>query len=123
MKWHETPDGKGAVLYRKLPRHPCWYESDLWVAEYWDLSWDFLPAGNAVVAMTQDYPPLVMYVHTLDHFRRQGIATALMEAVKNRWPDAQRTDGISESENAFIESLDSDAPRPIWAKHVTEDAR
>lgn len=58
-----------------------------WYVEYHDLGWDVAPAGIAFVEAFHEWREALIFIFVVDHMRRQGIATALVRACRERWPD------------------------------------
>lgn len=52
-----------------------------------------------------DFPAMVDFILVADEERRQGVATALIEACKNRWPDLNLGDAISEAGEGLLEKV------------------
>lgn len=61
------------------------------------------PAGTCWVFVPAPCPdhsrqlhPIVDMIYVVDHYRRRGIAERLIAACRERWPDLEFTDAISE---------------------------
>lgn len=75
-----------------------------WHVEAYDSDVDpGFPVGMATV-LHGDVATIVVYLIVADHYRRQGVGTAICDAICKRWPDAMLTSGITESGEAFLSS-------------------
>ncbi len=95
------------ILFRRLddPLPPDWSPGLHWQAEYHDDHSDCSrPLGLAWVTAGEGLAYLD-YVLVVDDCRRRGIATALIAACRERWPDIRLTDAISDAGEALLDSL------------------
>ncbi len=115
--------GSGPViLFRQIKGNkPCnWIDGLHWYVEYHATHLDMaFPLGMAFVTvpmggMATVRGPHVDFIIVVDQCRREGIATALIDAIRNRWPDVWLTDAISSPGEALLRSLNlsvSSAPQ------------
>lgn len=116
------PDGD-AILFRHLGdqvapgRTPGWW----WQVEYHD-GRDF-PCGLAwVLVVPPDVPgrekytftEMIWFVLVADDSRRRGVATRLVRACRERWPDAQLTPAISAAGKRLCDNF----PEPVVPEDV-----
>ena len=97
------------ILFRDTndPRPP-WLEPIHWQVEYWDdEAQQGQPNGIAFVTAGEAFQ-CVDYILVCDECRRQGIATKLVKACEERWPNIMLTDAISEMGESFLRSLEAD---------------
>lgn len=85
--------------------HP---ENPRWCGEFWPEHDDTgAPWG---VCWVGEYPepvrPCLWYVLVPDPFRRQGIATALIAAARERWPNIFITEGVTPAGEGLVASLE-----------------
>jgi len=59
-----------------------------------------------------EFPPSIDYVLVADPYRRKGIATRLVQACQERWPDLDIGEASSEAGQALLESLTPSGPGP-----------
>ena len=100
------------ILFRRLddpvPRE--WEPGLHWQVEYHDDQWDVTyPLGVAWVTAC-DLCVYLDYVQVADHHRRRGIATALIAACGERWPNIILTDPISEAGAGLLAAVCPDTP-------------
>lgn len=111
--------GKGPViLFRQIMGNkPCnWMDGMHWYVEYHAAHLDMpFPLGVAYVTVPPEQHrditggPFIDFILVADQWRREGIASALVEACRRRWPDLWLTDAISESGAAFLRSMNCSA--------------
>lgn len=100
------------ILFRQLVEPVVtWSKPGLrWAVEFW--CWGIpYPVGQAWVGA---YPPMaggspepyahIDWMHVQEQYRRQGVGTSLMEAIKARWPDVD-FDAATELGNKFLAAL------------------
>ena len=76
-----------------------------WYIEYHDDQDHGFPDGMAFVTRAPDGGmTFVDFILVADMHRRKGVGTALVEAIRTRWPDAIFTDAISDDGEAFMAS-------------------
>ncbi len=52
------------------------------------------------------YSPIVDFLFVLDSYRRAGVATALIDACRQRWPDLELTGTVSPEGEAFLKAYE-----------------
>ena len=79
------PDGD-EILFRRLDAPVAsWSKAGIrWVVEYWRAEMAY-PVAQAWVYI--GYEPYVDWLCVMQHFRRAGVGTALLDAITARWPD------------------------------------
>jgi hypothetical protein len=119
---NSVDDRDGLILFRHLGDNvpPGCTPRLNWQVEYYGHHNRGFPIGLAwVVAPPPGEPwpkgfhpvPWVKFVLVVDDERRRGIATKLVQAIRQRWPGAMLTDGISAAGEALVQKLDS-RPEP-----------
>lgn len=104
------------VLFRQLnePVPDNWVAGLRYQVEAHSLDFDLpFPIGLAWVMVPPPggpLPPGVEFVIVLDQFRRLGVATALIEAIENQWPNVWLTDAISDAGAGLIAALEGRKP-------------
>lgn len=91
------------ILFRQFtdPIPPHWKPGVHWLVEYWlDDADTSAPCGIAYVSVFGS-DAYLDYVITFDGFRGEGVATALCEAILQRWPNCIFTDPISPAGEAL----------------------
>jgi GNAT superfamily N-acetyltransferase len=113
----------GMVLFRHLGDFvpATWARGLRWQVEYHShndrgfpaaMAWVIAPATGA--PMPEGSRPWVMYIIVVDDERRKGIGTKLLQAIRDRWPDAILTDAISDAGAALLGKFRRKKP-----KHAT----
>lgn len=94
-------DTPGVVIWHHHP-HP---ESPRWCGEFWPTDDDTgAPWGVCWVGVYPDCAVL-WYVLVADPYRRQGIATAIVRAARERFPRLRITEGVTPAGEALYDSL------------------
>jgi len=74
------------ILIRRLDDPPTPY-SDMWQADAWGGMHDlWAPVGLAWIGECEGRAQ-IQFIFTMPGHRRQGVATAILDAVQERWPD------------------------------------
>lgn len=97
------------IIFRPLNDNipPYWLSRVHWQVEFWPDNIDTSrPEG---IAWVSDFGADVYldYVLVCDDMRRQGIATALLEAINQRWPGIIHTDPISPEGEGLCDKWDT----------------
>lgn len=105
------------VVFRQLhaPVPWCWKPGIRWQAEAhlrWDeryhaigICWVCDPASAKDPGVTRGWvDPCVDYLFVLDGWRRGGVATAIIDACRKRWPDLDPGEGATEEGVAFLKA-------------------
>ncbi len=109
-------DRDGMVLFRHLGDHvpESWTRGFHWQVEYHAPQDRGFPIGLAWVIAPPlggswpkgTYPrPCITFVLVVDEERRKGIGTKLVQAIRERWPNAMFTDAISEADEALERNI------------------
>lgn len=101
------------ILFRQLNDNipEDWVPGLHWQVEHHDDEYDMaFPTGIAwVSAHTPEGEEPFVYLDFLlvpDMYRREGIATEIVKACKERWPTIDLGEAISEEGEAFLNSLE-----------------
>ena len=88
---------------------PLGWETDThWQVEFWPDEMDSSrPDGLAWVTDCGEMGIYLDYILVCDDCRRQGVATALVKAIKERWPQIVLTEAISPEGEAFLAKIES----------------
>lgn len=73
-----------------------------WAVEYWRKEMAY-PVALAWVSMP--YSPYIDWLYVMEGYRRRGIGSAMLEAIKARWPDVE-FDAFTESGEHFIGGIE-----------------
>lgn len=98
------------ILFRCITGNkPChWIDGMHWYVEFHHCEADMAyPIGMAFVTVPPKGAKIALcvdYIWVAVHFRRQGVANAIIKACKERWPDLWLTEAISKAGQALIES-------------------
>lgn len=102
--------GAAMIIFRPMNGDlpPYWEMNIHWQVEFWPDDCDTCrPWGLAWVSDYGDSGTFLSYILVCDDCRRQGVATALAKAIKERWPKVIATDAISPSGEAFLASMEA----------------
>lgn len=102
------------IIFRKLndPVPSNWVAGLRWLVEAHDTDYDVAyPLGLAWVTVPpkEVMPPIVDMILVADQYRRCGVATELVKAIEQRWPDVLLTEAISKSGEGFLKSMEQSA--------------
>ena len=91
------------ILFRRLdtPTVSWSKPGTRWAVEYW-CSGEGYPIAQAWVVML--YGPYIRWLHVMEGYRREGIATRLLTAIKERWPGVE-FDAATELGERFVDGL------------------
>jgi GNAT superfamily N-acetyltransferase len=108
------------VLFRRIdePVPVYWTPGIHWQVEAHVFGTEFpFPAGLCWVSDSSplrpadwsgpEFPPVLDFILVADHFRRRGVARALVRTCRRRWPGLWLTDAVSTSGAAFLATLAS----------------
>lgn len=111
--------GRDEVLFRRLDAPVAsWSKPGIrWAVEYWRKEMAY-PIAQAWVVM--DYGPYIDWLFVMDEYRRQGIGTALLEAITARWPDVE-FDSFTELGELFLDRYEARRPNANGMKHHEDD--
>lgn len=101
---------RAEILFRR-PDAPVasWSKPGIrWAVEYW---WEEMAYPVAQAWVVTNYGPYIDWLHVMDGHRRQGIGTALLKAITERWPDVE-FDAYTESGELFLASSEAWNPDP-----------
>jgi len=63
------------------------------------------PSDNTKTHNESDsFPPHVEFVRVFEQFQRRGVATALLDFARQRWPTLELTPGVTEEGREFLEA-------------------
>lgn len=91
---------RGEFLFRRLDAPVASWSKpgSRWAVEYW-LNGMAYPVAQAWVVM--DYGPYIDRLYVMEGHRRQGVGTALLTAITERWLDVE-FDAFTESGESFL---------------------
>lgn len=91
------------ILFRQLDTPTVsWSKPGIrWAVEYWRCDGGY-PIAQAWVVM--GYSPYILWLHVMEGYRREGIATRLLTAIRERWPDVEY-DAATELGERFVDGL------------------
>jgi len=100
------------IIFRPLHISlPAWWAPDTrWQVEAYDSGLEQPPLGMAWVLditakrpahPTYDVPPFIEWIRVFHGLTRCGVATALVDGARRRWPDLELSAAVSEEEAAF----------------------
>jgi GNAT superfamily N-acetyltransferase len=81
-----------------------WIAGAHWYVEYHDDQTWVAPKGILFVFAAPNHA-VAEYVYVVDSERRKGIATALLNAAQERWPELGWPEADTEEGNRFLRSL------------------
>lgn len=81
-----------------------WVAGMHWYVEHHDDDWTLpYPTGMAFVLATPDEKMVIIeYLHVQERYRRCGVATILLGAIKEKWPNAKLTEAVTEDGEKFL---------------------
>lgn len=106
------------ILFRHMGDNvPPYFKPGIhWQVEFWDEVECSRPYGVAWVTIFDPPPvdyrgdfvvnPVIDYILVCDDSRRKGVATALAQACRQRWPAIELTGAISPEGEAFIADIE-----------------
>lgn len=91
------------MIYFRKVKHPRNTSATFWYVEYYDdeMPAQMFPVGTAY-AVTLRKTAQLNFVLVADQWRRKGIAEALLNACRKRWPDLQYTSGMDRAGKALL---------------------
>ncbi len=108
------------IIFRRINENvpSNWLPGLHWYVEFHDDDYDMpFPLGIGFVTAYgcepdhgSDISPYLDFVLVADQHRRNGVATAIVEACRQRWPNIKLMDEISELGSHLLESLDTQQP-------------
>lgn len=105
-----SPPPKFEFVYREiewaLPEN--WEPNVHWFVEAYDARIDgSFPVGIAFCSIFPDEKEITVdFIFVVDHYRRQGVGRALIDAILRRWPNAKFTENpITELGRKFLSGL------------------
>ena len=95
-------------VFRQIdkPRPIGWAKGIHWFVEAYDAQdgRDY-PLGTAYCVIGKHYKA-ICFLNVIDQHRRQGVATALVHACTEQWPDILLTEAISKAGRGLLKSLE-----------------
>ena len=92
-------DGTVELIFRKI-------YNNRWYVELWDSQKAYgYPLGSAIVTRHPEPPPMLYYIEVRERFRRQGVATRLVQACERRWPNISLSEPVTHAGEAFLASI------------------
>ncbi len=99
------------IIFRNITSnaHPCLTPELQWQVEFYGSRYRGFPVGLAWVNVPPaqaNMAPYIAFVLVEDQERRRRIATKLIQACRDAWPNLWLTDGVTVAGKALLASLD-----------------